>query len=29
MSAGRSGCGRRVDWIGLLFACRLTLFIAL
>jgi putative spermidine/putrescine transport system permease protein len=29
MSAGRSGFGLRFDWIGLLFACLLTLFIAL
>ncbi|TBD13042.1 ABC transporter permease [Rhizobium ruizarguesonis] len=29
MSAGRSSFGLRFDWIGLLFACLLTLFIAL
>ncbi|MBY3237430.1 ABC transporter permease subunit [Rhizobium sp. 25PS6] len=29
MNAGRSGTGLRFDWIGLLFACLLTLFIAL
>ncbi|MBY2936730.1 ABC transporter permease [Rhizobium leguminosarum] len=29
MNAGRSGFGLRFDWIGLLFACLLTLFIAL
>ncbi|MGO7381624.1 ABC transporter permease, partial [Rhizobium ruizarguesonis] len=29
MSAGRSRFGLRFDWIGLLFACLLTLFIAL
>ncbi|MBY5624383.1 ABC transporter permease [Rhizobium leguminosarum] len=29
MSAGRSGADLRFDWIGLLFACLLTLFIAL
>ncbi|NKK80101.1 ABC transporter permease [Rhizobium leguminosarum] len=29
MSAGRSGTDLRFDWIGLLFACLLTLFIAL
>ncbi|RUM23251.1 ABC transporter permease subunit [Rhizobium vallis] len=29
MSAGRSGIGLRFDWIGMLFACLLTLFIAL
>ncbi|NEH27908.1 ABC transporter permease [Rhizobium ruizarguesonis] len=29
MSAGRSSLGLRFDWIGLLFACLLTLFIAL
>ncbi|TBC87947.1 ABC transporter permease subunit (plasmid) [Rhizobium leguminosarum] len=29
MSAGRSSFGPRFDWIGLLFACLLTLFIAL
>ncbi|MFF0951574.1 ABC transporter permease [Rhizobium leguminosarum] len=29
MNAGRSGFGPRFDWIGLLFACLLTLFIAL
>ncbi|NKL01982.1 ABC transporter permease subunit [Rhizobium leguminosarum bv. viciae] len=29
MSAGRSGTGLRFDWIGVLFACLLTLFIAL
>ncbi|MBY5522990.1 ABC transporter permease [Rhizobium leguminosarum] len=29
MNAGRSSFGLRFDWIGLLFACLLTLFIAL
>ncbi|MBN9985043.1 ABC transporter permease subunit [Rhizobium laguerreae] len=29
MSAGRSGTDLRFDWIGMLFACLLTLFIAL
>jgi putative spermidine/putrescine transport system permease protein len=29
MSVGRSGIGLRFDWIGMLFACLLTLFIAL
>ncbi|MBY3170878.1 MULTISPECIES: ABC transporter permease [Rhizobium] len=29
MSAGRSGADLRFDWIGMLFACLLTLFIAL
>ncbi|MBY3184479.1 MULTISPECIES: ABC transporter permease [Rhizobium] len=29
MNAGRSGTGLRFDWIGVLFACLLTLFIAL
>lgn len=29
MSAGRSGTDPRFDWIGMLFACLLTLFIAL
>ncbi|TBG72708.1 ABC transporter permease subunit [Rhizobium leguminosarum] len=29
MSAGRSGTDLRFDWIGVLFACLLTLFIAL
>ncbi|MBY5767391.1 ABC transporter permease subunit [Rhizobium leguminosarum] len=29
MSAGRSGSDLRFDWIGMLFACLLTLFIAL
>ena len=29
MSAGRLGIGLRFDWIGMLFACLLTLFIAL
>ncbi len=29
MSAGRSSFGLRFDWIGMLFACLLTLFIAL
>ena len=29
MSAGRSGIGLRFDWIGMLFACLLTLFIAM
>ncbi|API57174.1 ABC transporter permease (plasmid) [Rhizobium leguminosarum] len=29
MSAGRSGADLRFDWIGILFACLLTLFIAL
>ncbi|MGR9507785.1 ABC transporter permease (plasmid) [Rhizobium leguminosarum] len=29
MNAGRSNFGLRFDWIGLLFACLLTLFIAL
>ncbi|MFS2179223.1 ABC transporter permease [Rhizobium pisi] len=29
MSAGRLGIGLRFDWIGMLFACPLTLFIAM
>ena len=29
MSAGRLGIGLRFDWIGMLFACLLTLFIAM